>query len=90
MSMSRGALGDALFEDARAFVDQREHAALDDLVVADLARRDAALLADTASMSSSTTGSGIGVALPGFVAVPAGAGLLAEAAQLAEPVGHLR
>ena len=38
-----GAGGDALLEDARAFVDQRVHAALDDFLVADLARRDAQL-----------------------------------------------
>ena len=45
MSMSRGAQRDAFFEDARALVDQRVHQALDDLLVADLARRDAERLA---------------------------------------------
>ena len=41
MSMSRRAQRDALVDDLRAFVDQREDQAVHDLVVADLARRDA-------------------------------------------------
>ena len=41
MSMSLARCGDALLEDLRAFVDQRVHQALHDLLVADLARRDA-------------------------------------------------
>ena len=39
--MSEARWRDAFFDDARAFVDQREHQALHDLVVGDLARRDA-------------------------------------------------
>ena len=41
-------------------------------------------------MSASTSGSGFGVAAARLVAVPARAGLLAEAPHLAEPVGDVR
>ena len=86
MSMSLGARGDAVLEDVRAFVDQREHQALHDLLVGDLARRDAQLLAVVLDHLVDQLGRDR-VALAGLVVVPAGAGLLAEAAQLAQLVG---
>src|SRR6185503_1594465 len=78
--------GDAFLEDARAFVHQGVHATLDDLLVGDLARRDAQL---PASLGDHLVHDGIGdgVALAGLVAVPAGSRLLPEAAHLAELVG---
>ena len=84
-----GAQGEALVEDLRALVDQRVEAARHDLVVADRAARDAALrryagdqLVDGRIRKRD--------AAPLFVAVPAGAGLLPEAAPLAEAVGDRR
>jgi hypothetical protein len=62
--------------------------ALDDLVVADLARRDA----EVGAVLLEHVGHDLArdrVALAGHVVVPAGAGLLAEAAHLAQQVGGL-
>ena len=88
MSMSRGAQRDAFLEDLRAFVDQRVDQALHDLLVGDLARRDAELLAVLLDHLVDDLARDR-VALAGLVVVPAGAGLLAEAAQLAQLVGRL-
>src|SRR6266403_2421450 len=76
------ALGDALLENACAFVDQREYGALDDLGIGDLARHRTNLLA-IAGDQFVDRWIGDGVALAHFVAVPALTGLLAETAQLA-------
>ena len=81
-----GALRDALFEDARAFVDQRVQQAIDDLRVGNLARRD---LQRLAFLVDDLVDHRIGnrVALARLVAIPAEPGLLAEAAELADAIG---
>src|ERR1700730_12029983 len=76
------ALGDALLEDARAFVDQREDAALDDLDIGDLAWRDANLVAIAADQFVDGR-IGISAALARSVTIPAEPRLLTETAQLA-------
>jgi hypothetical protein len=87
MSLARIAM--PLVDDLRALVDERVDEALDDLLVADLARRDAelgAVLLDHVGHDLARDR----VALAGQVVVPAGAGLLAEATHLAQQVGGLR
>src|SRR5690606_3047618 len=85
----RRARRDAFVEDARAFVDERVDQALDDLLVADLPPRHAAvarmLLDHRVDFGRRMRG-----AVAGPVVAPAGAGLLAEAPALAEQVGHAR
>ncbi len=84
MSLAREAMPSSRMR-AR-LVDQREHQALHDLLVGDLARLDAELLAVLGDHVLDQLGRDR-VALAGLVVVPAGAGLLAEAAQLAQLVG---
>src|ERR1700674_2743848 len=76
------ALGDALLENACTFVDQREDAALDDLIIGDLARHRTNLLAIAADQFVDRR-IGNGIALARFVTVPAEPRLLAETTQLA-------
>jgi hypothetical protein len=83
--MSLGALRDAVFQHLGAFVDERVDAALDDLLVGDLAARDAGF-ARAVLDQRSHLGIGQRRAAAGFVAVEAGAGLLAEAAHLAQAI----
>src|SRR5690606_8168720 len=80
---------DTLLEDVRSFVDQREDQPLDDLFVAD----PAWLHADFFAMRRNEFLDhriGYRLAIAGLVAIPAGPGLLAEAADLAELVGNRR
>src|SRR5258707_138403 len=79
--------GDAVFQDVGAFVDQGEDQALDDFLIGDLARGDAQLLAVGLDHLVDQLGRD-GIALARLVVVPARAGLLAEAAQLAQLVGR--
>src|SRR6202011_5137919 len=76
-----GAQGDALLEDLRSLVDQREDAALDNLLGGDLAARDAQLSrgGDDQFVHHRV---GDGVAPSRLVAVPAGGGIMAETAHL--------
>src|SRR5690606_6946978 len=80
-----GAQGDAFLEDARAFVGERIDEALDDLLIGDVPRLCADLLAvgvdDPIDFRI-----GNRLAPAGFVAVPALAGLLPEAAELRDAV----
>src|SRR5262245_56653697 len=84
-----GAQGDAFLEDVRAFVDQRVDQARDDFVVADLSRGYfyffSVLRNDFVNRRV-----GNGLAVSGFVLVEALAGLLPEAALLADAVGEAR
>src|SRR5512142_961335 len=85
----RCARRDALLQDARAFVHERQHAALDDLVVGELARRDA----DVLPMPRDQRIDGrIGqrIAPARLVAIPARPALLAEAALFAQAIGDAR
>ena len=75
--MSRRAQREALLEDARAFVDQRVERALDDLLVAIVAPRDARRRAPIVPMSSTHLGIRHRLAVV-VVAIPALAGLLAR------------
>src|SRR5690606_34577139 len=81
-----GAQGNALFQNAGAFVHQGIDAALDDFLVADLARSDAQFLA---AFLDHAIDLGVGEGIPParLIAVEASAGLLAEAAHFAQPVG---
>src|SRR5581483_5924007 len=83
----RRAQRDAFFEYARALIDQRVDAALDDFLVADLARRHALLLAEVDDQLLDRR-IGNRVALAGLVAIPAAAGFLPEAAELAQAIGN--
>src|SRR5687767_15076123 len=76
-----GLAGNAVFQDVRAFVHQRIDQALHDFLVGDLARRDAEFLAVVFDHLVDQLRRDR-VALARCVVVPAGAGLLAEAAQL--------
>src|SRR5215472_5792726 len=80
---------DAVLQDAGTLVDERKDAAVDDLVVGDLARDEAFLLA-VARDERIDRRIGDGVAASGFVAVPARAGLLSEASKLAYAIGDPR
>ncbi len=83
-----GLAGDAFFQDVAGFVDQGIHQALHDLVIGNLAGRDAlrsAVLLDHLDHH----GARDRVALAGLVVVPACASLLAIAAHLAEQVSGL-
>src|SRR5258708_37850358 len=73
----------------RALVGERVDAAFHDLVVGTPARRDAPLLAVVGDQALDD-GIGDRIALAGLVAIPAGAGLLPEAPQLAQAIGDLR
>src|SRR6185436_17763545 len=81
-----GAQRDALFQDLRAFVDQRVQQTIHDLGVGNLARcnvqRLAFLVDDLVDHRI-----GDGVALARLVAIPSEPGLLAEAPQLADAIG---
>src|SRR5258706_14088225 len=79
----RGSLRDAVLDDACALVDQRINAALDDLLRADAARRDASLAAVLLDDGRDLR---IGNRMPRarLVPIPAGAGLLAEPAGFAQ------
>src|SRR5436190_2290188 len=80
---------DAFVDDLGALVDERVDQTLDDLLVADLPRRDA----EPGTVLLDHVGDDLArdrVALARHVVVPAGTGLLAEAAQLAQQVGGLR
>src|SRR5665647_292353 len=83
----RSALGDAFLQDARALIDQRKDAALHDLGAADLAWRDAVLF--TVRLDQRVHRRISERCTPTlFIAIPASAGLLANASLLAEPVGQ--
>jgi hypothetical protein len=73
-----------LVQQLRALIDQREDAALDDLVIGDLARDRA-----PAKVGDERVDGWIGqrVAASRFVAVPAEPRLLAKASQLAQAIG---
>src|SRR5207247_4210055 len=80
---------DPLLENARALVDEGPQAAREDFLVTDRAPRDAAFLG-TGGDHRLHLGVRLGRARAGFVAVPAGARLLAEAPLFAKLVAHLR
>src|SRR5947209_3283834 len=84
-----GPRGNAFVEDLRRFVDQQVHAALEDLVVGDLAPLDAGL-ARVARDHLVDHGIGDRRAAAGLVAVEARARLLAETPHLAQLVADLR
>ena len=85
MSISTGAHGVALFENARAFVHQRVDAALDDLLGGDLALRDARFGGATSAPRHATSGSGDRAAIL-VIPVPSCTGLLAVAAHFAQTI----
>src|SRR6266496_1060819 len=80
---------DPLLENARALVDEGPDAARENLVVTDRPPRDAAFLG-AGGDHRLHLGVRLGRARAGFVAVPAGARLLAEAPLFAELVAHVR
>src|SRR6218665_2919622 len=83
-----GTQRNAFLDDLRGLVHQREHQALHDFLVADLARRDA----ERGAVLLQHLGHHLRrdrIALARLVVVPTGARLLAEAAQLAQQVGRL-
>ena len=84
-----GPLCQAFVEDLRPFVDQRIHAPLQDLLVGDLAPGDPLCLGDRDDELLDLRVSDRCPAAR-LVAMPAGAGLLPETAQLADPIGHGR
>ena len=84
------ALRDAFVEDARAFVDQREDAALDDLVRRRSCAARCRAPCDSRRSARRPPDRATASRLPGFIAIPALPGLLAEASELAQPVGDLR
>src|SRR6202043_71046 len=84
----RGSLRDAVLDDAGTFVDERVNAALDDLLRAHVARRDASLPAVFLDDGGDFR---IRNRMPRarLVPIPAGAGFLAEAAGFAQSVRHV-
>src|SRR5216683_2969262 len=80
-----GALGDPLLEDERAFVDQREDAALHDLLVADLAARNAGFpgIGDDQLVHDRI---GNRVAFSRLISIPTSRGLLSKAPHLAQSI----
>src|SRR5712692_4530560 len=85
----RSAKGDAFLQDSRPLVHQCENGALDDFFIGDPARGHAYLLPVCGNQLLHRR-IGNGVALSRLVAIPTGAGLLSEPAQLADPVGNPR
>src|SRR5574341_2633832 len=84
-----GAQRDAFLQDARALVDERVDAALDDLVIRDLARLHLDLLA-IVDQELFHLGVRNGLAAAFLVAVPAASRFLPVPALLANEVGELR
>src|SRR5690349_3817162 len=85
----RGAQRDAFLEDLRAFVDQRVDEALHDFLVGNRSRLDP-LLFPVVSDDPVHFGIGDGFPISRLIEIPALAGLLPEAAELRDPVAHLR
>src|SRR5207248_10736379 len=79
----------AFVEKLRALVHERVDATLDDLLLGDLARREAVFLTVVVDQRIDRR-IGQRVATTGLVAIPAEPRLLAEAAELAQPIGDAR
>src|SRR5690606_42032978 len=78
------ALGDASLENVEGFVDQRQQAALDDLLVAVVAALRYTELPCPLAEDGDRLGIVVAGAVAGLVAIVAGAGLLAQAAGLGQ------